>query len=165
MSLMQTIVTTVARYWPDKKRDPLIDHAGFVGKPVERVDALAKVTGEARFTAEFRVGNLVYAVLVPSTIARGKVVKIDTADAKKAAGVVAVVTHENAPKMKAPPIADFNDLGKGVALSDLPIMQDATIHWDGEPVAVVVAETLDQASYAASLIHVDYEALPAGGFV
>ena len=59
--------------------------------------------------------------------------------------------------MKAPPIADFENLGKGVALSDLPIMQDASVHWDGEPVAVVVAETLEQAEYAASLVRVEYE--------
>src|ERR1043166_5839254 len=160
MSLMQTIVATIARFWPDKKRDPLIDHVGFVGKSVARVDALAKVKGEARFTAEFKLPELVYAVLVPGTIARGKTAKIETARAENAAGVLAVITHENAPRMKAPPIADFNDLSKGVALSDLPIMQDATIHWDGEPVAVVVAETLEQAAYAASLVDVEYEAEP-----
>ena len=80
-------------------------------------------------------------------------------------GVLAVITHRNAPKMKTPPIVDFHNLGKGFALSDLPVMQNADIHWDGEPVAVVVAETLEQAEHAASLVHVEYDAeTPAVSF-
>jgi xanthine dehydrogenase YagR molybdenum-binding subunit len=158
MSVIKTVMETVAKFLPDKKKDPLIDHVGFVGKPLQRVDASVKVRGEARFTAEFKVSNLVHAVLVHSTIAKGKTVKIDTSRAEGLPGVLAVITHESAPKMKAPPIADFNNLGKGVALSDLPIMQDAAIHWDGQPVAVVVAETLEQAEYAASLVGVEYDA-------
>jgi xanthine dehydrogenase YagR molybdenum-binding subunit len=158
MSVMQTIMQTAAQFLPGKKRDPLIGHVGFIGQPLQRVDAEAKVKGEARFTADFRVSNLVYGVLVYSTIAKGKTVKIATSRAKAVPGVLDVITHENMPRMKAPPIADFEDLGKGVALSDLPIMQDAAIHWDGQPVAVVVAETLEQAEYAASLVQVEYEA-------
>jgi xanthine dehydrogenase YagR molybdenum-binding subunit len=160
MSVIETVMATVAKFLPDKKRDPLIDHVGFVGKPFQRVDALVKVNGEARFTAEFKVSNLVYAALVHSTIAKGKILKIDTSRAEGSLGVLAVITHENAPRMKAPPIADFQDLGKGVALSDLPIMQDAAIHWDGQPVAVVVADTLEQAEYGASLVEVEYDAEP-----
>ncbi len=59
--------------------------------------------------------------------------------------------------MKAPPIVDFHNIGKGFALSDLPIMQNADVHWNGEPVALVVAETLEQAEHAASLVSVEYE--------
>jgi xanthine dehydrogenase YagR molybdenum-binding subunit len=158
MSVMDAIVETVAHYLPDKKRDPLIDHVRFVGKPLRRVDGDLKAKGEARFTAEFKVPGLVHAALVYSTIAKGKILKIDTSLATAVPGVVRVMTHENAPAMKAPPIVDFHDIGKGFALSDLPIMQDASVHWDGEPVAVVVAETLEQAEYAASLVAVDYEA-------
>jgi xanthine dehydrogenase YagR molybdenum-binding subunit len=157
MSVMETVMETVAKFLPDK-RDPLIDHVGFIGKSLPRVDARVKVTGEARFTAEFAVSGVVYAALVHSTIAKGKTVRLDTSRAKRAGGVLAVITHENAPRIKAPPIADFENLGKGVALSDLPIMQNASIHWDGEPVAVVVAETLEQAEYAASLVDVEYAA-------
>ncbi len=158
MSVMQSIMETVVQFLPDKKRDPLIDHVGFVGKPLERVDALVKVKGEARFTAEFKVSGLVYAALVHSTIAKGKIARIDTSRAEGADGVLAVITHKSAPRMKAPPIIDFNDLGKGVALSDLPIMQDAAIHWDGEAVAIVVADSLEQAEYAATLVDVEYDA-------
>ncbi len=158
MSVIESIMQTAAQFLPDKKKDPLIDQAGFVGKPVTRVDAEVKVTGEARFTAEFRVPDLVYGALVYSAIAKGKSTKIDTSRAKAVTGVLEVITHHNMPRMKAPPLANFEDLGKGVALSDLPIMQDDAIYWDGQPVAVVVAETLEQAEYAASLVQIDYAA-------
>jgi xanthine dehydrogenase YagR molybdenum-binding subunit len=117
-----------------------------------------KVRGEARFTAEFKVTDVVDAALVYITIANGKMAKIDTSRAEAAQGVLAVMTHKNAPRMQAPPIVDFHDLGKGFALSDLPIMQDDLVHWDGEPVAVAIAKTLEQAEYAASLVKVEYEA-------
>ena len=84
---------------------------------------------------------------------------------KQAPGVLAVITYQNMPRMKAPPIVDFHNIGKGFALSDLPIMQNADIHWDGEPVALVVAETLEQAEHAASLVSVEYDAEHAGSFV
>ncbi len=107
------------------------------------MDGQAKVRGEARFTAEFKIENMAYAVLVYSTIAKGKIRKINSGPAEEAPGVLAVITHQNIPRMKAPPIVDFHNIGKGFALSDLPIMQNAGVHWDGEPVAIVVAETLE----------------------
>src|ERR1700730_8450806 len=131
MSVMQSIMETVAKFVPDKEADPLIDRQGYVGMPRVRVDAEAKVRGEARFTAEFQVDNMAYAALVYSTIAKGKISKIDAGPAEQVPGVLAVITHENIPKMKAPPIADFHDIGKGFAMSDLPIMQNADVHWDG----------------------------------
>lgn len=158
MSVMQSIMETMVKFLPDKNADPLIDHHGYVGRPLARVDAELKVRGEASFTAEFKVENLAHAALVFSTIAKGKVRKIDPEAAQSSPGVLAVVTHENIMRMKAPPIVDFHNIGKGFALSDLPIMQDATIHWDGEPVAVVVADTLEQAEHAASLLRVEYDA-------
>ena len=69
MSVMQTILQTVAQYLPDPERDPLIDHPANIGQPLDRVDGRAKVMGEARFTAEFKISNLVHAVCVNSTIA------------------------------------------------------------------------------------------------
>jgi xanthine dehydrogenase YagR molybdenum-binding subunit len=158
MSVMQHILETVVQFVPDKKRDPLIDHDGYLGQSLVRVDGDVKVRGEARFTAEFKVDHMAYAVPVYSTIAKGKIRKIDAGPAEQAAGVLAVITYQNIPKMKAPPIVDFHDIGKGFALSDLPIMQNAEVHWDGEPVAIVVADTLERAEYAASLVGVEYDA-------
>ena len=71
MSLMQSIVETVARFLPGKERDPLIDRGTLIGQPVDRVDGHVKVKGEARFTAEFKISNLAHAVLVHTTIAKG----------------------------------------------------------------------------------------------
>lgn len=157
MSIVQKIVETIAKILPDKETDPLIAHHGYVGKSRERVDGHAKVRGEARFAAEFKVHNMVYAALVYSTIAKGRINKIDSDPAKQVPGVLAVITHESMPTMKAPSHLDIRDMGKGFAMSDLPIMQSAEVHWDGEPVAVVVAETLERAEYAASLVRVEYE--------
>jgi xanthine dehydrogenase YagR molybdenum-binding subunit len=157
MSVTQHIMETVAKFVPDQKEDPLIHHAGYLGRSLARVDGEVKVRGEARFTAEFKIENMAHAVLVYSTIAKGEILKIDTASAQNVPGVLAVITHQNMPRMKAPPIVDFHNIGKGFALSDLPIMQNPEIHWDGEPVAVVVAETLERAEYAASLVSVEYE--------
>ncbi|HEY2383072.1 MAG TPA: xanthine dehydrogenase family protein molybdopterin-binding subunit [Terriglobia bacterium] len=135
----------------------LTDSRHYVGQPLQRVDGEAKVRGEARFTAEFKVDNMAYAALVYSTIAKGRIRKIDSGRAKKVPGLLAVITHENMPRMKAPAPIDFHDLSKGFAMSDLPIMQNAEVHWDGEPVAIVVAETAERAEYAASLVGVEYE--------
>ena len=149
---------TIAKVLPDQEVDPLIAHTDYVGQALQRVDGDAKVRGEARFTAEFKLDNLAYAALVHSTIAKGRIRKIDTEAAGQAPGVLAVITYQNMPRIKAPPIVDFHNIDKGFALSDLPIMQDAEIHWDGEPVAMVVAETLERAEHAASLVSVEYDA-------
>jgi xanthine dehydrogenase YagR molybdenum-binding subunit len=158
MSVMQSILETIAKVLPDKEEDPLIARHAYVGRSFERVDGHAKVQGEARFTAEFKLDHMAYAVPVYSTIAKGKIRKIHSGPAEAAPGVLAVITHENAHRMKAPPIVDFHNIGKGFALSDLPIMQNADVHWDGEPVALVVAETLERAEHAASLVSVEYDA-------
>ena len=159
MSIIQKATEVVAKLMPDKPVDPLIDRPGeagaAVGRAMSRVDGPLKVAGEARFAAEVEVSSLTYAALVCSTIARGRVVSIDAAAALAAPGVVLVMTHENAPKMAAPPQM-FTD-PHGAANSNLPVMQDAEIHWNGEPVALVLGETQEEADHAASLIRVEYE--------
>ncbi|MGI8788929.1 MAG: xanthine dehydrogenase family protein molybdopterin-binding subunit [Pyrinomonadaceae bacterium] len=158
MSIMQKIMETVVQFVPDKEPDPLIgEKHGYVGKPFSRVDGQLKVKGEAAFSAEFKVENPAYAALVFSTITKGKITKIETGAAEKSNGVLAVITHENAPKMKKPPIFGAGGESKGSAAIDLPIMQDANIYWNGQPIAVVVAETQDQADFAASCVRVEYE--------
>ena len=156
MSVMKSVVETVAQIAPDQKRDPLLAREGVLGKGLPRVDAEAKVRGEARFTAEYDMPGVAHAALVYSTIAKGRISKMDTGRARRAPGVMEVLTHRNMPKMTAPPLMDVTDLKKGMAASDLPIMQDASVHWDGQPIAVVIAETLDQAEHAASLVDVEY---------
>ena len=117
MSIMQNIMETMARYMPDKKHDPLLDRDGFLGKPFYRVDGEVKVRGKAHFTAEFDFPDLAHAVLVYSTIAKGKVSRIDTDRAKLEPGVLEVLTYKNMPKLKTPALWDFTDLKKGMAAS------------------------------------------------
>ncbi|GAB3549584.1 xanthine dehydrogenase family protein molybdopterin-binding subunit [Spirosoma fluminis] len=126
-----------------------------VGKPINRVDGRAKVTGEAKYAAEFNVPNLAYGVVVSGTITKGKITSIDTREALALEGVVQVFTHENRPDLAwfdmnykdldAPPGSPFRPL------------HDEKIKYNGQPVALVVAETFELARYASTLVRVDYE--------
>ncbi len=158
---MKTLVALAPEsFLPGGKPDPLIQHKhGSIGAPVSRLDGRLKVEGAARFAAEFPLDGLAYAALVYSTIAKGRIASIDTEAARAAPGVALVMTHENAPKLKPTPL--FNSQPKAAGPDDLPIMQDAEIHWNGQPVALVLAETQEQADHAKSLIRVTYDAASA----
>jgi xanthine dehydrogenase YagR molybdenum-binding subunit len=122
-----------------------------MGLPVDRVDGRLKVTGAARYPAEFPLDNLAHAVVVQSTIACGRIKEIDTSAAEAAPGVLAVLTHHNAPHLHASP-PSFT-----VGSAPPPPLQDDRIHYNGEHIALVVAETLEQATCAATLLSIDYE--------
>ena len=123
---------------PGGTPDPLISRKhGVVGTPVTRIDGPLKVRGAAPFAAEFEVDGMLYASVAFSTIAKGRITSLDTTAAEKAPGVKLVMTHRNAPKLKATPL--FNTQPKAAGPSDLPIMQDDSIHWNGEPIALVLA--------------------------
>ena len=122
-----------------------------IGQPLNRVDGRLKVTGGARYAAEVPVKNLAYAVLVQSTIGKGRIAEIDTSAADKATGVLLVLTYRNAPK----PASDKSSPNQpGEAY---PLLQDDKIHYNGQHIAVVVAESFEQATYGASLVRVRYE--------
>lgn len=164
MSLIQDVMKTAIGLAPESwlpggTPDPLMRKHGILGKPVSRIDGPLKVMGRARFAAEVTFPGMVYAALVYSTIARGRIATLDTSAAEAAPGVALVMTHRNAPRMKPPPL--MNSKPKAAGPSDLPIMQGPEIHWNGETVAVVLAETQEQADFAAGLIDVTYEAMPA----
>jgi len=129
-----------------------------IGKPVERVDGRLKVTGGARYAAEFKVANLAHGVLVMSTIASGRIRSIDTKTALSAPGVLAVITHENAPRLNFPerPKA-IDDFVAPTFGRSFPALQESTIYFNSQPIAVVVAESLEQAEYAATLVRVVYD--------
>ena len=160
-SVMKKAVELAPDGWlPGGKPDPLIRQKhGLVGTPVSRIDGPLKVKGAARFAAEFPLKNMVYAALAHSTIPRGRIVTLDTAAAEAAAGVVLVMTYRNAPRLQPPPL--FLTAAKAVSGDNLPVMQDAEIHWNGQPIAVVLAETQEQADHAASLIVATYKLAPA----
>ena len=123
-----------------------------VGQPISRVDGRLKVTGRARYTADIPVVGQSHAAIVHSIIARGRTASIDTGAAETAPGVLAVLTHRNMPRMNALPWSHLRPQGQ----TYLPL-QDDKIHYSGQPVAIVVAETLDEAAYAGTLIKITYE--------
>jgi xanthine dehydrogenase YagR molybdenum-binding subunit len=132
---------------------------GLIGTPVSRLDGPLKVSGGARFAAEFAMEDMVYAAVAYSTIPKGRITELDTRAAETAPGVVLVMTYRNAPRLKPAPV--FLSADKAAAGDDLPVMQDPQIHWNGQPIAVVLAETQEQADYAKSLIDAAYENEPA----
>jgi xanthine dehydrogenase YagR molybdenum-binding subunit len=124
-----------------------------VGLPLDRVDGPLKVTGAADYAADIRPAGLVHAVLHSSAVARGRVTHIDTSAAERAEGVLGVFTHESLPRLVQQPVWD---LYKGNGMSFAPMQVD-TIDYAGQAVAIVVAETLEQAQHASSLVQVEYE--------
>ena len=127
-----------------------------VGQPLPRVDGALKVRGRARFAAEVPFRNLAYAALTCSTIPKGRIASIDTSEARTAAGVILVLTYENAPKL-----GDALPFPEGATASVLMPLKDGNIHWNGQPIALVLAATQEQADAAARVIRVTYEEQPA----
>ncbi len=116
-----------------------------VGQAVNRIDGILKVTGTANYATDYAVKNVAYAFIVKSTIAAGRILDVDASAAEKSAGVLAVITHKNAPKL-----ANANLRGGG-------ILQGEKIEFYGQHIGVIVAETYEQARFAARLIKVEYE--------
>ncbi|QYF85965.1 xanthine dehydrogenase family protein molybdopterin-binding subunit [Brevundimonas sp. PAMC22021] len=147
-------------WMPGGRPDPLIRHQhGYIGKPVSRIDGPLKVSGAAPFASEFPMERMLYAAVAYSTIAKGRISSLDVEEAEAAPGVVLVMTFRNAPRMKEPPI--FLSGPKAAGGDGLPVMQDDRIHWNGQPIAVVLAESQEQADHAKSLVRATYEAQDA----
>jgi xanthine dehydrogenase YagR molybdenum-binding subunit len=123
--------------------------AGLVGPGVDRVDGPAKVTGAARYPADFGFANLAHAVLVQSTVAAGRIRRLATSRAEASPGVLTVITHRNAPRLARAP--------NGLGIGPPPPLQDDRVVHHGQHIAVVVAETLEQAAAAARLVEAGYE--------
>jgi xanthine dehydrogenase YagR molybdenum-binding subunit len=115
-----------------------------IGKPIDRVDGRLKVTGAAKYAAEFALPGMVHAVLIQSTVAAGAITGYDLAQANGMPGVLAIITADNATKLSGP------TSGRGL------LLQDRVILFNGQNVAVVVADTLERAQAAASKVRVAY---------
>jgi xanthine dehydrogenase YagR molybdenum-binding subunit len=159
MRPVKEVMETMANLAPAKPAATSMRRWGAVGEPVSRLDGPLKVAGAARFAAEVRLAGLVYAAIVPAAIAKGRLTAIDTAAAQAATGVIAIMTYQNAPRLKPPPLV-LED-AQGASFSNAPVMQDDVVRWNGEAVAVVVAETQQAAEHAASLVQVSYAQEPA----
>jgi CO/xanthine dehydrogenase Mo-binding subunit len=121
-----------------------------IGDPVDRVDGPLKVTGAAPYPSDFTFPDLTHAVLVQSTIAAGRITSIDAAAAEAAPGVLAVITHENAPALADAPLTPLGPP------PPFPFKDNRILH-RGQHVAVVVARTREQAAAAARLVEISYE--------
>lgn len=127
----------------------------FIGKPATRVDGRAKVTGAARYAADFNQPRQLYAVIVSATIGLGRVTGFAAAEVERMPGVVAVVTHRNSQKLPYLPHKAGIDPVIGERLH---VLQDDNVRFYGQPVAIVVADKLEQAERAAAALRVSYEA-------
>ncbi len=125
-----------------------------IGKPVNRVDGILKVTGLAKYAAEYAHSNIAYAFPVLSKIASGTIAAIDSSEAEKAPGVITVLTHKNAPRLQPIDVDQATEAGSLIGEVLLPL-QDAKIFYANQYIGLVVAETYEQARYAARLVKVD----------
>ncbi|RYY70925.1 MAG: xanthine dehydrogenase family protein molybdopterin-binding subunit, partial [Chitinophagaceae bacterium] len=124
---------------------------------LDRVDGIAKVTGQAKYTAEFDMPGLAYGVIVGSNITKGTIAAIDTKAAERAPGVLGVITHLNVSKPAGYTAADAT---KPAPVRGLKVFDDNVIHFNGQPIALVMADSFERATYAASLIKAQYDKLP-----
>ncbi|WAJ28770.1 xanthine dehydrogenase family protein molybdopterin-binding subunit [Antarcticirhabdus aurantiaca] len=131
-------------------------HGSNIGQPMTRREGVLKVTGTATFAADNHPPGMLYAVLAVSTIARGRVVSLDEATARAHPGVVEVITPANRPPLAMDPDAKTNPF-----MFRLDLLQNDRVRYPGQPIAVVVAETLEAATEGAALLAPRYEEEPA----
>ena len=134
----------------------MTDRTHYIGTATSRVDGLAKVTGAAKYAGEFNVDGLAYGSVVSSSIAKGRIRRIDASEALHVDGVIDVLTHENRPPMAKSSHAYKDD----VAPDGAPFrpLYDGRIAFSRQPVALVLAEEWEIARFAGSLVRVEYEA-------
>jgi xanthine dehydrogenase YagR molybdenum-binding subunit len=131
-----------------------------VGKPIDRVDGRLKVTGAATYAAEFPVKNVAHGVCITSTITKGRIKNIDTRAAEKMQGVIGVMTSENCMQLHFSTGSD----GKFGEKDLLPLQSDR-VFYGGQHIAVVIAETFEEAEHAAATVKVTYDQqAPVVGF-
>ncbi|TLU92361.1 xanthine dehydrogenase family protein molybdopterin-binding subunit [Dyadobacter sediminis] len=126
-------------------------------KSLDRVDGRLKVTGAARYSAEYQLPGLVYAVLVESKIAKGTIKSIDSRAAERAPGVLAVISHVNAIKVPGYQTSNQHPSEPPVNGQPLRAFYDNNVYYNGQPIVAVVASTLEKAQFGASLVKIQYE--------
>jgi xanthine dehydrogenase YagR molybdenum-binding subunit len=133
-----------------------VRHGSNIGQPLTRRDGILKVTGEARYAADNHPAGMLHAVLAVSNIARGRVTFLDVQVAKSHPGVVEVMTPANRP-----PLAEDPDAKTNPFMFRLDLLQNDQVRYANQPIAVVIAQTLEAATEGAALLSPRYEALPA----
>jgi xanthine dehydrogenase YagR molybdenum-binding subunit len=133
-----------------------VRHGSSIGQPLTRRDGVLKVKGEARYAADNHPAGMLHAVLAVSSIARGRVTFLDVQAAKSHPGVVDVMTPANRP-----PLAEDPDAKTNPFMFRLDLLQNDQVRYANQPIAVVIAQTLEAATEGAALLSPRYEALPA----
>ncbi len=133
--------------------------APYIGTATSRVDGAAKVTGAAKYAADYNVPGLAHGSVVCSTIAKGRITRIDATAALAVKGVLTVLTHDRRPPM-ADNDAAYKDDAAPLVGSPFRPLYDNRIMFDGQPIALVVAETPEIARFAASLVRAEYHREP-----
>jgi xanthine dehydrogenase YagR molybdenum-binding subunit len=131
-------------------------HGSNIGQPLTRRDGVLKVRGEARYAADNHPPGMLYAVLAVSSIARGRVAFLDVQAARSHPGVVDVMTPAHKP-----PLAEDPDAKTNPFMFRLDLLQNDRVRYANQPIAVVIAQTLEAATEGAVLLSPRYEALPA----
>src|SRR6201999_604882 len=131
-------------------------HGSNIGQPITRRDGFLKVTGGAHFAADHHPAGLLYAVLAVASIARGRVTALEIATAKAHPGVVEVMTPANKPALAQDPDAKLHPF-----MFRLDLLQNDQVRYANQPIAVVIAETLEAATEGAALLSPRYEVEPA----
>lgn len=126
-----------------------------IGRPVARIDGRAKVTGQARYAADFNPERQAFAVVVSATAGLGRITAIESAEVERLPGIIAVISHRNAQRLPYRPHKGGIDPAVGERLH---VLQDDQIRFYGQPIAIIVAETLDQAERGALALRVSYAA-------
>ncbi|MDR5739837.1 MULTISPECIES: xanthine dehydrogenase family protein molybdopterin-binding subunit [unclassified Caballeronia] len=125
-----------------------------IGQPLDRTDGVLKVTGQARYSGDNSEAKLAHAVLITSTVAKGRIASIDASRAEALPGVLFVMTHRNAMRLPNGGVPD----AQPPAVRKLTLLQTNDVRYSNEPVAVVVADTLEHARGAARFVDIRYEA-------
>src|SRR2546421_9817344 len=142
-----------------------------IGEPHDRVDGRLKVTGGARYSADIPVDNLLYAYVITSTVANGRIRSMDTGEAEKLPGVIAILTPFNAPRIPRGSIEQQgrpagNGGGEGGSASGqqkrpperkIHVLQETDVYYSGQPIGIVVADTYERAVHAAWRVRTHYE--------
>ena len=134
---------------------------GSIGKPVSRLDGYEKTMGRARYTGEIFLPNMAYAAIVGATIASGRITAIDPSAALAADGVIAVLAYENLPNIPGEPHLLPSLVGAPAPGQSFFPLQGDEIHYYGQPVAIVVADTYEHAQYAAWLVDASFDETPS----
>src|SRR5258708_29759568 len=132
-----------------------------IGQSVDRVDGRAKVTGAGRYSAEITLANMAYAILIGAHVPSGRISDINTSEAEQAKGVLAVLTYHNLGRVAAQPPLLPSLLGQAAPGETFFPLQDEVVHYAGQPVAIVIADTLERAQHAATLLRISYEEVPS----